>query len=83
MKEFSIKLKELRESKNLSQENLAKELKVSRGKVGHWETGRTEPSLEELVKISNFFNCRLDYIIDPTVPKTPIIYKEVDNYDEN
>lgn len=73
---FSDKLKFLRNDKKISQENAAKGLNISRGKFGHWETGRTEPNIEELVQISTFFGCTLDYIMDSKIPVKPIIYKK-------
>lgn len=71
---FSDKLKVLREEKKLSQEAVSKSLNISRGKLGHWETGRTEPSIEEIVKISNFYNCSLEYLMNSKISKKPIIY---------
>lgn len=78
--DFSKKLKSLRQEKNLSQQELADKLEMSRGKIGHFETGRNEPSIDEIVKISNFFGCTIDYLLDPLIPKDHILYKNgIDN----
>lgn len=72
---FPDKLKGLRKDKKLSQQYLADKLEVSRATIGHWEIGRSEPNMKELVKVSNFFGCTLDYLIDPNIPKDHILYK--------
>ena len=61
MKEISTeKIKELRKSKKLTQEDLAKELGVSRQTVFSIETGRSEPSLPLAIKICNLFDAAID-----------------------
>lgn len=59
---FSSKLQKLRKAGNLSQEQLAAELHVSRQAISKWELG-TLPDINNLVKISNFFDCSLDYLM--------------------
>lgn len=60
---FSNKLQKLRKDSNLSQEQLASKLRVSRQAISKWELG-TLPDINNLVKISNFFDCSLDYLMD-------------------
>ena len=72
---FPSKLKGLRIDKNLTQQQVSEALQISRATLGHWEIGRSQPDLDELVKISNYFNCTLDYLIDPAIPKDHILYK--------
>lgn len=60
---FSSKLQKLRKDNNLSQEQLASELCVSRQAISKWELG-TLPDINNLVKISNFFDCSLDYLMN-------------------
>ena len=52
--EFSEKLQELRKNKNLTQEQLAEMLFVSRTAISKWESGRGYPSIDSLKEISNF-----------------------------
>lgn len=61
---FSIRLKELRQSHNLSQKELAEILKVSTGTVGNWEIGLREPDFNTLIKIATLFNVSCDYLLD-------------------
>ncbi len=61
---FAIRLKELRQSHNLSQKELSEILKVSTGTVGNWEVGLREPDFQMLVKIADMFNVSCDYLLD-------------------
>ena len=59
-------LKTERIKKGLSQMALAKILGISQQTIGSWETGRTSPDLETLVKIAKFFNVSTDYLLGLT-----------------
>lgn len=63
--EFNEKLQELRKSKGLTQEELAKELYVSRTAISKWESGRGFPSIDSLKEISRFFSVTIDELICP------------------
>ena len=52
-----IRLFELRTEKELSQRAVAKEMSVSQGTYNNWENGKTQPSIEQLIALSNFFWC--------------------------
>lgn len=60
---FSKNLKYLREISNLTQEQLATKLNLTRAKLGHLETGRREPNLGDIKNICNFFNVGSDIIL--------------------
>ena len=57
---FSFTLKKLRIELKLSQAELAKRLCVSTKSVSHWETGYTEPSINQLFQRADIFNVSLD-----------------------
>lgn len=61
--EFSEKLQQLRKSRNLTQEELAEELYVSRTAVSKWESGRGYPSIDSLKEISRFFSVTIDELL--------------------
>lgn len=63
--EFNEKLRELRKSKSLTQEELAETLFVSRTAVSKWESGRGYPSIDSLKEISRFFAVPVDELICP------------------
>jgi transcriptional regulator with XRE-family HTH domain len=54
--EFNEKLQELRKQKQLTQEELAEILFVSRTAISKWESGRGYPSIESLKAFSRFFS---------------------------
>jgi len=56
------KIKELRAEKEISQEVLAKELKISRSALGLYETARRQIPNDLLPKIAKFFEVTIDYL---------------------
>lgn len=63
MKYIQTNIKHLRNLKNLSQEHFAEELGWTRSIVGSYEEGRSEPSIDRLIGLSNFFNLPIDIFI--------------------
>lgn len=61
--EFNEKLQELRKQKNLTQEELAEALYVSRTAISKWESGRGYPNIDSLKAISKFFAVSLDELL--------------------
>lgn len=60
---FKDRLISLRKQLNLTQEELATSLGFSRTAISAWEIGRNEPSNEDTIKIANFFNVSVDYLL--------------------
>ena len=60
---FAIRLKNLRQSKELTQVQLAEKLGVKKQSISNWENDNIVPSLEMLVKIANFFHVSTDYML--------------------
>jgi transcriptional regulator with XRE-family HTH domain len=56
-------LKELRLEENLTQEDISNLLHIDRSNIANYERGKRLPSLESLIKIAEFFNVSLDYLI--------------------
>lgn len=61
--EFHEKLQQLRRQKNMTQEQLAQQLFVSRTAVSKWESGRGYPNLESLKDISRLFSVTIDELL--------------------
>lgn len=61
--EFNEKLQQLRKQKNLTQEQLAEKLYVSRTAISKWESGKGYPSIESLKCISEFFKITIDELL--------------------
>lgn len=56
-------LKELRTEKGVSQQIVADYLGISRQAYGNYENGNREPDFESLLKLGEFFNRPIDYIL--------------------
>lgn len=59
---FSGRLKELRKMHNVSQEDLAKLLGVGRSTIANYESGLSEPTIESVKKIAEYFSVSIDYL---------------------
>lgn len=58
------KMKEIRETKELKQWQIANELKVDRSTYAGWETGKDTIHLRKLYELSNYYKISIDYITD-------------------
>lgn len=63
---FAERLNELRKNKGLNQTELAKELNVAKQTVSNWENGNRNPDNDMLIKIANYFEVSLDYLLGRT-----------------
>ena len=61
--EFNEKLQKLRTNENLTQEELAEKLYVSRATISKWESGRGYPSIDSLKAIAKYFHITIDELI--------------------
>lgn len=55
-------LEELRVNSGLTQKELAKLLNITNKAYWSYESGRTEPNIETLIKIADYFDVSLDYL---------------------
>ena len=67
MSKFSERFKELRINHNLSQQELAGQLGISKSSVNMYERGEREPGLVTLEKIADYFNVDMDYLLGNSV----------------
>ena len=63
MPKFNERFKALRLSRDLSQSELAKNLRISKSSVNMYERGEREPGLETLEAIADLFNVDMDYLL--------------------
>ncbi len=61
--ELNEKLQELRKQKELTQEELAAQLYVSRTAISKWESGRGYPNIESLKALASFFSVTVDELL--------------------
>lgn len=60
---FAKRLRDLRENRNLQQKELADILNVGNSTVSMWEREERVPDSETLVKIANYFDVSVDYLL--------------------
>lgn len=63
---YRIRIRDLREDKDLTQTEVGKILHKSQQGYSHIESGRAELKIEDLAKLCKFYNVSADYIIGLT-----------------
>lgn len=69
---FSDNLKKIRKEHNLSQEQIAEQLGVSRQSVSKWESGQAYPEMDKMLQLCKLFNLNIDELLNQDI-------KEVNN----
>ena len=59
-----VGLKLIRKQRKLSQLKVAMDLNISREALSHYENGKREPSIDMLIKMSEYFNVSIDFLIN-------------------
>lgn len=67
-------LKKLRESRHITQVKLSTDLEVSQELISRYELGSSFPQPNMLIKLANYFNCSVDYLLGITDILTPTKY---------
>ncbi len=68
-----LQLKNLMKTKNLTQQDLAEELNVTRGSIYKYLQGKAEPNIDNLKKIADLYDVTVDYLIGhPTKSGLPL-----------
>ena len=58
-----LKLKELRQKRNLTQPKVAMDLNISREALSYYENGKRQPSIELLIAFSKYYRVSIDEIV--------------------
>ena len=72
--DFGLRLRNLRQSKDMSQNELAKRLNLASSSVARYESGERKPDTDRLIDIANLFNVTTDYLLCKT--DSPYLYVE-------
>lgn len=67
---FGERLQALRRSHNMTQEDFAQQLKVTRQAVSKWESSRGYPEIEKIIYICNYYGITMDELFEEEVPPT-------------
>jgi transcriptional regulator with XRE-family HTH domain len=70
------RIKQIRKNKNITQDEIAKKIGVSKSTYCTWEKGLYEPSIENLIRIAEILNTNIDYIlkIDKNISEIEQLY---------
>lgn len=63
MENFGRRIKELREERKLTQQQLAKELNIDKSTVAKYETNSISPSCQMLIIFAKYFSVSTDYLL--------------------
>ena len=69
---FSDNLKKIRKENNLSQEQLAEKLGVSRQSVSKWESNLAYPEMDKILQICQLFNLNIDDLLNQDIKEVNI-----------
>ena len=64
-----MRLRELRLERNMSQQRFAMELSMTQNTISRYENGEREPGIKELIRIADYFNVSLDYLLERSEQK--------------
>ncbi|MFS9171729.1 helix-turn-helix transcriptional regulator [Streptococcus infantis] len=78
---FTDKLKELRKEKKLTQKEIAEQIGIKQNSYSDWETGKNEPNLENIVKLSRILDTSTDELLGRQVNFGDKILNKNNKYD--
>lgn len=79
---IGFKLRNMRESKHMTQADLSKDIGLSRERYNQYENDRRTPDLDTLLLLAKYFNVSTDYLLGRTNVPTPFCNVGQDLIDE-
>lgn len=74
---LAARLKEMRKAKGLTQRDMARQFRLTDVGYGGWERGDTEPSIDNIMRLCEFFGCTADSLIGLAPPKATVDASDV------
>jgi len=62
----AMRLRELRRGRHITQLKLAMDLNMSQNTISRFESGEREPGITELIRLADYFNVSVDYLLERT-----------------
>lgn len=59
-----MRLRQLRNEKGWTLEQVAAEINVSNQTISNWEKGKTQPDIESLIRLADLFKVTIDYLVE-------------------
>lgn len=78
---FNDRLKQRRKEKNLTQKEIAPLLGIKQNTYSDWETGKSEPNLENVVKLSKILGTTTDELLGQTIYSKVDLLRFLDDFD--
>lgn len=72
------RIRDLRKTKGISQEDLANHIGVSRQAISKWESEQSVPDLDKIILLSDYFEVTTDYLLKGAEPLPKKVSKEID-----
>ena len=63
---MSMRLRELRRARHITQLKMALDLNMSQNTISRYENGEREPGVTELIRIADYFRVSIDYLLERT-----------------
>lgn len=65
------RLRQLREERQEKQDDIANAMKTQQGMVSKWENGSVQPDIEMLIRLAQYFNVSIDYLVGYSGNRNP------------
>lgn len=75
---FGKRLKKLRRERDITMEDMAKELNTTQATLSRYENGRRKPDVDFLDMLSDYFDVSTDYLLGRSDKKNSLEYKQTD-----
>ncbi len=72
---FGESLNEILSCRNISVNNFAKEINISRSTAYSWLRNATEPNLSALIAIADYLKCTIEFLIGRSTDESPFVAK--------
>jgi len=76
---YELRLRELRENKNVTQNEIAELLKITRSAYSQYETGRRQMNYETLCLLADYYSVSIDYLLG-RYETNPILVNKKESY---
>lgn len=80
---FASKLKKARENTGFTQREISAETKIKQSTLASYETGRTQPDIETLGILADFYGVSIDWLVGTAGGKKEILDRHHVHYEKN